>query len=212
MLKIIFPTIILVPLTWISKPNIIGINTTTYSLLISGGSLKGCGAPRPTALLCPQRPLAEGQWSARPHVAISSAAGNGVLGPLSKVSGVTLVGGLGGAAVGFQGVSRTEGPRGDRSRLWGEARCRGFPGTARGSGVVQLPRATGPRHRCGAGLSPWQRELRGGAGRRDPHREGRGLGQGRGLWWRPCRGASRASRAEGARPRPGVEVSRSGGG
>jgi len=35
MLKIILPTIILVPLTWISKPNIIWINTTTYSLLIS---------------------------------------------------------------------------------------------------------------------------------------------------------------------------------
>lgn len=35
MLKIIFPTIILIPLTWISKPNLIWINTTAYSLLIS---------------------------------------------------------------------------------------------------------------------------------------------------------------------------------
>nr|YP_010710553.1 NADH dehydrogenase subunit 4 [Macrotus waterhousii]WCZ70580.1 NADH dehydrogenase subunit 4 [Macrotus waterhousii] len=35
MLKIIVPTIMLIPLTWLSKPNMIWINTTTYSLLIS---------------------------------------------------------------------------------------------------------------------------------------------------------------------------------
>nr|ACA24720.1 NADH dehydrogenase subunit 4 [Ursus arctos]AOD42294.1 NADH dehydrogenase subunit 4 [Ursus arctos]AOD42307.1 NADH dehydrogenase subunit 4 [Ursus arctos]AOD42320.1 NADH dehydrogenase subunit 4 [Ursus arctos]AOD42333.1 NADH dehydrogenase subunit 4 [Ursus arctos] len=35
MLKIIFPTMMLVPLTWASKPNMIWINTTAYSLLIS---------------------------------------------------------------------------------------------------------------------------------------------------------------------------------
>uniref|UniRef100_Q678S0 NADH-ubiquinone oxidoreductase chain 4 n=1 Tax=Lobodon carcinophaga TaxID=101849 RepID=Q678S0_LOBCR len=35
MLKIILPTMMLVPLTWMSKPNMIWINTTTYSLLIS---------------------------------------------------------------------------------------------------------------------------------------------------------------------------------
>nr|UOK09283.1 NADH dehydrogenase subunit 4 [Ailurus fulgens] len=35
MLKIIFPTIMLIPLTWMSKPNLIWINTTAYSLLIS---------------------------------------------------------------------------------------------------------------------------------------------------------------------------------
>ncbi|YP_778808.1 NADH dehydrogenase subunit 4 (mitochondrion) [Leptonychotes weddellii] len=35
MLKIILPTMMLMPLTWMSKPNMIWINTTTYSLLIS---------------------------------------------------------------------------------------------------------------------------------------------------------------------------------
>nr|AAQ95115.1 NADH dehydrogenase subunit 4 [Neomonachus schauinslandi] len=35
MLKIILPTLMLMPLTWMSKPNMIWINTTTYSLLIS---------------------------------------------------------------------------------------------------------------------------------------------------------------------------------
>nr|YP_009180070.1 NADH dehydrogenase subunit 4 [Lycaon pictus]ALL55158.1 NADH dehydrogenase subunit 4 [Lycaon pictus] len=35
MLKIIIPTIMLIPLAWMSKPNMIWINTTTYSLLIS---------------------------------------------------------------------------------------------------------------------------------------------------------------------------------
>lgn len=35
MLKIILPTIILIPLTWISKSNIIWINSTIYSIIIS---------------------------------------------------------------------------------------------------------------------------------------------------------------------------------
>nr|UCU06557.1 NADH dehydrogenase subunit 4 [Neomonachus tropicalis] len=35
MLKIILPTMMLMPLTWMSKPNMIWINTTTYSLLIN---------------------------------------------------------------------------------------------------------------------------------------------------------------------------------
>nr|QIU82759.1 NADH dehydrogenase subunit 4 [Rhinoceros sondaicus] len=35
MLKIIIPTLMLMPLTWLSKNNMIWINTTTYSLLIS---------------------------------------------------------------------------------------------------------------------------------------------------------------------------------
>nr|YP_010037088.1 NADH dehydrogenase subunit 4 [Crossarchus platycephalus]QQW47682.1 NADH dehydrogenase subunit 4 [Crossarchus platycephalus] len=35
MLKIITPTIMLIPLTWLSKPNMIWINSTAYSLLIS---------------------------------------------------------------------------------------------------------------------------------------------------------------------------------
>nr|QZK22412.1 NADH dehydrogenase subunit 4 [Tonatia bidens] len=35
MLKIIIPTIMLIPLTWFSKPKMIWINTTTYSLLIN---------------------------------------------------------------------------------------------------------------------------------------------------------------------------------
>nr|ALC75331.1 NADH dehydrogenase subunit 4 [Phoca groenlandica] len=39
MLKIILPTMMLVPLAWMSKPNMIWINTTAYSLLISFISL-----------------------------------------------------------------------------------------------------------------------------------------------------------------------------
>nr|QQW48046.1 NADH dehydrogenase subunit 4 [Melogale moschata] len=35
MLKIIIPTMMLVPLTWLSKPNMIWINTTAHSMLIS---------------------------------------------------------------------------------------------------------------------------------------------------------------------------------
>nr|YP_010037101.1 NADH dehydrogenase subunit 4 [Ichneumia albicauda]QQW47695.1 NADH dehydrogenase subunit 4 [Ichneumia albicauda] len=35
MLKIILPTIMMIPLTWLSKPNMIWINSTAYSLLIS---------------------------------------------------------------------------------------------------------------------------------------------------------------------------------
>lgn len=35
MLKIILPTIILIPLTWLSKSNIVWINSTAYSLIIS---------------------------------------------------------------------------------------------------------------------------------------------------------------------------------
>nr|YP_007625363.1 NADH dehydrogenase subunit 4 [Taxidea taxus]AAU00515.1 NADH dehydrogenase subunit 4 [Taxidea taxus]ADG22790.1 NADH dehydrogenase subunit 4 [Taxidea taxus] len=35
MLKIIIPTLTLIPLTWLSKPNMIWINTTAYSMLIS---------------------------------------------------------------------------------------------------------------------------------------------------------------------------------
>nr|YP_007625311.1 NADH dehydrogenase subunit 4 [Martes americana]ADG22712.1 NADH dehydrogenase subunit 4 [Martes americana] len=35
MLKIIVPTMMLIPLTWLSKPNMIWINTTAYSMLIS---------------------------------------------------------------------------------------------------------------------------------------------------------------------------------
>nr|YP_007625350.1 NADH dehydrogenase subunit 4 [Arctonyx collaris]ADG22777.1 NADH dehydrogenase subunit 4 [Arctonyx collaris]QYC94719.1 NADH dehydrogenase subunit 4 [Arctonyx collaris]UAV84942.1 NADH dehydrogenase subunit 4 [Arctonyx collaris] len=35
MLKIIIPTMMLIPLTWLSKPNMIWINTTTHSMLIS---------------------------------------------------------------------------------------------------------------------------------------------------------------------------------
>nr|AMM05276.1 NADH dehydrogenase subunit 4 [Arctocephalus forsteri] len=39
MLKIIIPTIMLTPVAWMSKPHMIWINTTTYSLLISLASL-----------------------------------------------------------------------------------------------------------------------------------------------------------------------------
>nr|UXE34846.1 NADH dehydrogenase subunit 4 [Spilogale gracilis] len=35
MLKIIFPTMMLIPLTWLSKPSMLWINSTSYSLLIS---------------------------------------------------------------------------------------------------------------------------------------------------------------------------------
>nr|YP_010037205.1 NADH dehydrogenase subunit 4 [Poecilogale albinucha]QQW47942.1 NADH dehydrogenase subunit 4 [Poecilogale albinucha] len=35
MLKIIIPTMMLIPLTWLSKPNMIWINTTAYSMLIN---------------------------------------------------------------------------------------------------------------------------------------------------------------------------------
>ena len=45
MLKIIIPTTILIPLTWISKPNIIWINTTSHSLLISLISLSYLNQP-----------------------------------------------------------------------------------------------------------------------------------------------------------------------
>nr|YP_010037179.1 NADH dehydrogenase subunit 4 [Galictis vittata]QQW47851.1 NADH dehydrogenase subunit 4 [Galictis vittata] len=39
MLKIVIPTMMLLPLTWLSKPNMIWINTTTHSMLISLVSL-----------------------------------------------------------------------------------------------------------------------------------------------------------------------------
>lgn len=39
MLKIIIPTIIIIPLTWLSKSNIIWINSTIYSLIISSACL-----------------------------------------------------------------------------------------------------------------------------------------------------------------------------
>lgn len=45
MLKVITPTLILIPLTWLSKSNIIWINTTTYSLLISLISLSFLNQP-----------------------------------------------------------------------------------------------------------------------------------------------------------------------
>nr|UXE34807.1 NADH dehydrogenase subunit 4 [Spilogale gracilis]UXE34820.1 NADH dehydrogenase subunit 4 [Spilogale gracilis] len=35
MLKIIFPTMMMIPLTWLSKPSMLWINSTSYSLLIS---------------------------------------------------------------------------------------------------------------------------------------------------------------------------------
>lgn len=50
MLKIIIPTAILIPLTWISKPNIIWINTTIYSLLISLISLSYLNQPNDNTL------------------------------------------------------------------------------------------------------------------------------------------------------------------
>nr|ART33139.1 NADH dehydrogenase subunit 4 [Stephanorhinus cf. kirchbergensis PH-2017] len=45
MLKIIIPTLMLIPLTWLSKNNMIWINTTTYSLLISLISLSFLNQP-----------------------------------------------------------------------------------------------------------------------------------------------------------------------
>nr|UEK25413.1 NADH dehydrogenase subunit 4 [Spilogale pygmaea] len=45
MLKIIFPTMMLIPLTWLSKPNMMWINTTSYSLLISLISLTYLNQP-----------------------------------------------------------------------------------------------------------------------------------------------------------------------
>lgn len=50
MLKIIIPTTILIPLTWMSKPSIIWINTTTYSLLISLISLSYLNQPSDNTL------------------------------------------------------------------------------------------------------------------------------------------------------------------
>nr|YP_003359188.1 NADH dehydrogenase subunit 4 [Nyctereutes procyonoides]ADA63634.1 NADH dehydrogenase subunit 4 [Nyctereutes procyonoides] len=45
MLKIIIPTTMLIPLTWMSKPNMIWINTTSHSLLISLISLSYLNQP-----------------------------------------------------------------------------------------------------------------------------------------------------------------------
>nr|QGW12859.1 NADH dehydrogenase subunit 4 [Equus asinus] len=50
MLKIIIPTIMLMPLTWLSKKNMIWINTTTYSLLISLISLSLLNQPNNNSL------------------------------------------------------------------------------------------------------------------------------------------------------------------
>ena len=50
MLKVIIPTTILIPLAWISKPNIIWINTTIYSLLISLISLSYLNQPNDNTL------------------------------------------------------------------------------------------------------------------------------------------------------------------
>lgn len=50
MLKIIIPTAILIPLTWTSKPNIIWINPTIYSLLISLISLSYLNQPNDNTL------------------------------------------------------------------------------------------------------------------------------------------------------------------
>nr|ADQ54762.1 NADH dehydrogenase subunit 4 [Equus caballus]ADQ55139.1 NADH dehydrogenase subunit 4 [Equus caballus]AEO87589.1 NADH dehydrogenase subunit 4 [Equus caballus]AML80138.1 NADH dehydrogenase subunit 4 [Equus caballus] len=50
MLKIIIPTIMLMPLTWLSKKNMIWINTTTYSLLISLISLSLLNQPSNNSL------------------------------------------------------------------------------------------------------------------------------------------------------------------
>nr|YP_009444105.1 NADH dehydrogenase subunit 4 [Otocyon megalotis]ATU31831.1 NADH dehydrogenase subunit 4 [Otocyon megalotis]QQW47825.1 NADH dehydrogenase subunit 4 [Otocyon megalotis] len=50
MLKIIIPTTMLIPLTWMSKPNMIWINTTTYSLLISLISLSYLNQPSDNTL------------------------------------------------------------------------------------------------------------------------------------------------------------------
>nr|YP_009466935.1 NADH dehydrogenase subunit 4 [Macrotus californicus]AOS49719.1 NADH dehydrogenase subunit 4 [Macrotus californicus] len=50
MLKIIIPTIMLIPLTWLSKSKMIWINTTTYSLLISILSLPLMNQPTDNSL------------------------------------------------------------------------------------------------------------------------------------------------------------------
>nr|AJR32569.1 NADH dehydrogenase subunit 4 [Urocyon cinereoargenteus]UQS80269.1 NADH dehydrogenase subunit 4 [Urocyon cinereoargenteus] len=50
MLKIIIPTIMLIPLTWMSKPNMIWINTTAHSLLISLISLSYLNQPSDNTL------------------------------------------------------------------------------------------------------------------------------------------------------------------
>nr|YP_009092530.1 NADH dehydrogenase subunit 4 [Viverricula indica]AIQ86609.1 NADH dehydrogenase subunit 4 [Viverricula indica]APQ40297.1 NADH dehydrogenase subunit 4 [Viverricula indica] len=50
MLKIIIPTMMLMPLTWLSKPNMIWINSTTYSLLISFISLTYLNQPNDNSL------------------------------------------------------------------------------------------------------------------------------------------------------------------
>nr|YP_010614165.1 NADH dehydrogenase subunit 4 [Vulpes chama]WAS32099.1 NADH dehydrogenase subunit 4 [Vulpes chama] len=50
MLKIIIPTTMLIPLTWMSKPNMIWINTTTYGLLISLISLSYLSQPNDNTL------------------------------------------------------------------------------------------------------------------------------------------------------------------
>ncbi|YP_009122394.1 NADH dehydrogenase subunit 4 (mitochondrion) [Vulpes lagopus] len=50
MLKIIIPTAMLIPLTWMSKPNMIWINTTMYSLLISLISLSYLNQPNDNTL------------------------------------------------------------------------------------------------------------------------------------------------------------------
>nr|YP_006883585.1 NADH dehydrogenase subunit 4 [Equus hemionus kulan]AFQ41567.1 NADH dehydrogenase subunit 4 [Equus hemionus kulan] len=50
MLKIIIPTIMLMPLTWLSKKNMIWINATTYSLLISLISLSLLNQPNNNSL------------------------------------------------------------------------------------------------------------------------------------------------------------------
>nr|APQ40323.1 NADH dehydrogenase subunit 4 [Viverricula indica] len=50
MLKIIIPTMMLMPLTWLSKPNTIWINSTAYSLLISLISLTYLNQPNDNSL------------------------------------------------------------------------------------------------------------------------------------------------------------------
>nr|YP_010851743.1 NADH dehydrogenase subunit 4 [Lontra longicaudis]WGH14971.1 NADH dehydrogenase subunit 4 [Lontra longicaudis] len=50
MLKIIIPTATLIPLTWLSKPNMIWINTTAYSMLISLISLVYLNQPSDNSL------------------------------------------------------------------------------------------------------------------------------------------------------------------
>nr|ALD16175.1 NADH dehydrogenase subunit 4 [Lycalopex sechurae] len=50
MLKTIIPTTMLIPLAWVSKPNMIWINTTTYSLLISLISLSYLNQPNDSTL------------------------------------------------------------------------------------------------------------------------------------------------------------------